>query len=55
MAGIFDGLGSLGLGSLEGLELFETPKAKDADDKKAEVAKVEEKDLIYDKSNFMGY
>jgi len=50
MAGIFDGLGSLGLGSLEGLELFETPKAKDADDKKAEVAKVEEKDLVYDKT-----
>lgn len=48
MAGIFDGLGSLGLGNLEGLELFEAPK--ETEDKKEEVAKVEEKDLIYDKT-----
>ncbi len=47
MAGIFDGLGSLGLGNLEGLELFEAPKVEE---KKQEVAKVEEKDLIYDKT-----
>jgi len=47
MAGIFDGLGNLGLGNLEGLELFAAPKTEE---KKEEVVKVEEKDLIYDKT-----
>ena len=50
MAGIFDGLGSLGLGNLEGLELFEAPKPKETAEQKTEVVKVEEKDLIYDKT-----
>lgn len=47
MAGIFSGLGDLGLGNLENLELFETPKE---DEKKVEEKKVEEKDLVYDKT-----
>lgn len=47
MAGILSGLGDLGLGNLENMELFETPK--EVEEKKEEV-KVEEKDLIYDKS-----
>ncbi len=47
MAGIFSGLGDLGLGNLENLELFETPK--EVEEKKEEI-KIEEKDLIYDKT-----
>lgn len=47
MAGILSGLGDLGLGSLENLELYETPKEVE---KKKEEIKIEEKDLIYDKT-----
>lgn len=49
--GIFSGLKSLGLGNLEGMELYEEPKKEQAK-KAAPVAppKPKEKDLIYDRS-----
>ena len=49
--GILSGLRSLGLGSLENVSLFEEPKKKEAEKaEQAVAAKVEEKDLIYDRS-----
>lgn len=51
--GIFSGLGSLGLGGLEGLDIFgeEEKKEKEKAAQAApEVTKIQEKDLIYDKS-----
>ena len=49
--GILSGLKSLGLGNLEDVSLFEEPKKKEAE-KQEQVAapKVQEKDLIYDRS-----
>lgn len=50
MAGLLSGLGNLGLGNLENLELFADPNAKkDENGEKKEIV-VEEKDLVYDKS-----
>lgn len=48
MAGLLSGLEGLGLGNLEKLEIYETPKS-DSEKAQAEVPKVEEKDLVYDK------
>ncbi len=48
MAGLLSGLAGLGLDNLEGLEIYEAPK-KD-EEKAAEVQKIEEKDLIFDKT-----
>lgn len=48
MAGLLSGLEGLGLGNLENLDIFEAPK-KESEKAEAEVNKVEEKDLIYEK------
>lgn len=48
MAGLLSGLEGLGLGGLENLEIYETKK--EAENDVQEPPKVEEKDLIYDKS-----
>ncbi len=49
--GILSGLKSLGLGSLENVSLFEEPKKKEAEKhEQAASPKVEEKELIYDRS-----
>lgn len=50
MAGILSGLASLGLGNLENKNIFEKDSKKDGEKKGAEPVKVEEKDLVYDKS-----
>lgn len=50
MAGILSGLEGLGLGNLENMDIFETPKNDASDAKQPEVNKVDEKDLIYDKA-----
>lgn len=47
--GILSGLGSLGLGGLEGMDIFEDEEKKAAKQAAAEPAKVEEKDFIYEK------
>ena len=53
MAGIFSGLEKLGLGNIDGKNLFEDPKKKDAPVKKAEPQKkltlVNEEDYLFDK------
>lgn len=46
--GILSGLGNLGLGGLEGMDIFE--EEKKPEQQAAEVPKIEEKDLIYDKT-----
>ena len=50
--GIFSGLKNIGLGNMEGLNLFEEPKKEESRSKPAPVAppKPQEKDLIYDRS-----
>ncbi len=48
MAGILSGLAGLGLNNLENMEIYEKPKSDTAEQKV--VAKLEEKDLIYDKT-----
>lgn len=48
--GILSGLGSLGLGGLEGMDIFEEEEKKEKMQTAAEPAKVEEKDLIFDKT-----
>lgn len=48
MAGLLSGLEGLGLGNLENLEIYETSKS-DSEKAQAEVPKIEEKDLVYDK------
>lgn len=50
--GILSGLKGLGLGSLEGMSLFEEPKKKEVQQKAPVIVvqKPEEKDLIYDRS-----
>ncbi len=48
MAGILSGLAGLGLNNLENMEIYEKPKSDTAEQKA--VAKLEEKDLIYDKT-----
>lgn len=50
--GIFGGLKSLGLGSMEGMDLYEEPKKETAKTKAvaAAPARPQEKDLIYDRS-----
>lgn len=51
MAGLLSGLSSLGLGDLENAKIFEDPKnEKSEDGNDAEIAQVQEKDLIYDRS-----
>lgn len=55
MAGILSGLSGLGLGNLENMDIYEAPQAEAAEKRKVEAAKaeavkVEEKDLIYDKT-----
>lgn len=47
--GILSGLDSLGLGGLEGMDIFEDEEKKAAKQAAAEPAKVEEKDFIYEK------
>lgn len=47
--GILSGLGGLGLGNLEGMDIFEEEK-KEAAPKKEAVVTVQEKDLIYEKN-----
>lgn len=49
MAGLLSGLSDLGLGNLESMEIFEEKKGP-SKQQAAEVQKVEEKDLIYDKN-----
>lgn len=49
MAGLLSGLASLGLGNLENTNIYEKEK-KEEGRESASVAKVEEKDLIFDKS-----
>ena len=46
--GILSGLGNLGLGGLEGMDIFE--EEKKPEQQAAEAPKIEEKDLIYDKT-----
>ncbi len=48
MAGLLSGLAGLGLDSLENMEIFEAPKKETAEAQ--EPKKVEEKELIYDRS-----
>lgn len=51
MGNIFSGLESMGLGNLDNMDIFENDKAeKKPEVKKPEVAKIEEKDIIYEKS-----
>lgn len=51
MAGLLSGLSSLGLGDLENAQIFEDPKnEKSEDGNDTEIAQVQEKDLIYDRS-----
>ena len=49
MADLLSGLASLGLGGLQGMELFEEEKKPEATDGKAATPQVEEKDIIYDR------
>lgn len=49
MAGLLSGLAGLGLDNLADMDLYEKPQAE-ATDAKGAVAKVEEKDFIYDKT-----
>lgn len=48
--GILSGLGGLGLGDLEGMDIFEEEEAKKEASAAAAPPKIEEKDLIYDKN-----
>lgn len=48
--GILSGLGGLGLGGLEGMDIFEEEEAKKEASVAAAPPKIEEKDLIYDKN-----
>lgn len=48
--GILSGLGSLGLGGLEGMDIYEEEEKKAQQKETAEPPKVAEKDLIYDKT-----
>ena len=50
--GIFGGLKNLGLGNMEGMDLYEEPKKEQEKQKPAAAAapKIQEKDLIYDRS-----
>ena len=48
--GILSGLRSLGLGGLEGMDIFEEEEKKAAKKAEAEPPKIEEKDLIYDRT-----
>lgn len=48
--GILSGLSGLGLGGLEGMDIFEDEEKKAAKQAAAEPPKVEERDLIYDKT-----
>ena len=49
MAGLLSGLAGLGLGNLENLDIYDEPK-KEAEKGKTEAPKIEEKDLIYEKT-----
>jgi len=49
MADLLSGLASLGLGGLQGMELFEEEKKPEAADGKPAAPQVEEKDIIYDR------
>lgn len=48
--GILSGLGGLGLGNLEGMDIFESEEKEAKKKAAAEPVKVEEKDLIYDRT-----
>lgn len=50
MAGILSGLAGLGLGNLENMDIYEEAQEKAAEPKKAPAPKVQEKDLILDKT-----
>lgn len=50
MAGLLSGLAGLGLGNLENLEIYEQDKKEAAENAVVEAPKVEEKDLVYDKT-----
>lgn len=49
MADLLSGLASLGLGGLQGMEVFEEEKKPEAAENKAAVTQTEEKDMIYDR------
>lgn len=49
MAGLLSGLAGLGLDDLENMDIYEEPK-KEEEKEQAKAVKVEEKDLIYDKT-----
>lgn len=49
MSGLLSGLSGLGLQDLENMEIYEEPK-NDQQDQKAVINKMEEKDLVYDKT-----
>lgn len=48
--GLLSGLGGLGLDGLENMNIFDEPEKEDAKKKVQEPAKIEEKDLIYEKT-----
>lgn len=50
MADLLSGLSSLGLGKLEGMELFETEKKPQTADGKPAAPQITEKDIVYDKN-----
>lgn len=50
MSDLLSGLSSMGLQNLEGLDLFETQKKPEQQDKKEETPLVQEKDMIYDRN-----
>lgn len=50
MAGLLSGLSGLGLGNLEKMDIFETDKKEEKDNEQPSAAKVDEKDLVYDKT-----
>lgn len=50
MAGLLSGLAGLGLNNLENMEIFEEPKKESTSETVQDIPKVEEKDLIFDKT-----
>lgn len=50
MSGLLSGLASLGLGNLEGAKVFEDPEKEKKAKGEPEVVKIEEKDLVYDRT-----
>lgn len=50
MAGLLDGLGKLGLGNLEGMDLYADKEKAEAEKKKAQAPEIKETDFIFDKT-----